>query len=84
MRINPSACFYTNEHQPQMVQDDVEQAEGMFKKILLKQMIKQMYKTTSFTGEQPSIEKDFYQDQFIENLSTRIFSNYLPKKESKG
>lgn len=68
----PSLGQYTGEQRIQKIQRDQKQAEDLFKKFLLEEMVKQMYKTTQFDDQESSFEKDFYREQLIRTLTDRI------------
>lgn len=77
MKVNPSLNFYSSEQQIQKLQKDHEQAETIFKKLLLEEMVKQMMKTTQMDQKETSLAEDFYQEQWIRTLTDQIIDRDL-------
>ncbi len=72
MKGIPSLGMYMGDRQIPEISKDQKQAEDLFKKLLLEEMVKQMYRTTRLDGRDPSLEEEYYQEQFVRTLTDKV------------
>lgn len=72
MKGIPSLGMYMGDRQIPEISKDQKQAEDLFKKLLLEEMVKQMYRTTRLDGRDPSLKEEYYQEQFVRTLTDKV------------